>query len=139
MKRIASSLILALVTSASLTSCGISGQQMGADVTLACTMFENPDEYRVNVLLSLSQNNDPYGTIDVLVRQMKYPGVSETSEATDIKNKFADALDVFAAAYLGDNNSIRLESSSNLTKVSQELRDRCTALGYQFTDEWQGQ
>jgi hypothetical protein len=138
-KRVASSLLLAFTTSVSLTSCGFSGQQMGSDVTLACTMFENPDEYRVNVLASLSQNNDPFVTIDVLVRQLSYPGVTDSSEATDIKSKFAKSLDAFAAAYLQEDRVTRLQASNDLTNVSQELRDRCSALGYQFTEQWQGQ
>ena len=136
MKRIGYCLIGVLSATLCLSSCGFSGQQMGADVTLACTMFENPDEYRVNVLASLSQNNDPFDTIDVLVRQLSYPGVTDSPEATDIKTKFAKSLDAFAAAYLREDSEVRLQASNNLTSVSQELRDRCTALGYQFTEEW---
>lgn len=136
MKRIGNCLIGALVAILSLSSCGFSGQEMGTDVTLACTMFENPDEYRVNVLTSLSQDNDPFATIDVLVRQLSYPGVTDSSETTDIKSKFAKSLDAFAAAYLLEDIEARLQASNNLTSVSQELRDRCTALGYQFTEVW---
>jgi hypothetical protein len=124
-----------------------SNQTVGSDVTLACTLLTNPDESRVGVLMIIGAaqedpdivtagRGDPFNYINSVVRDFKYPGVIDGLEATDIKNRFADALDAFAMAYLGDNKTLRLEASSNFTNVSQELRDRCTDLGFQFTEDW---
>jgi len=140
--------ILLLALSLLLTGCGgNTTQEAGTDVNAACTLLNNPDESRVGVLMIIGAaeanpeivtagRGNPFNFIDSTVREFKFPGVNDGLEATDIKNKFADALDAFATAYLGDNKALRLEASSNLIKVSQELRDRCTALGFQFTDDW---
>lgn len=132
-----------------LSGCAVSSNQsVGSDVTVACTLLTNPDEYRVGVLMIIgaAQENpeivtegrgNPFNYIDSTVREFKLPGVSDGLEATDIKTKFSSALDSFATAYLGDDKNFRLEASSNLTHVSKELRDRCRALGFQFVETWQ--
>lgn len=137
-----------LASLALLSGCGSNTtQEAGTDVNAACALLINPDESRVGVLMIIgaAQANpeivtagrgDPFNYINSTIREFKFPGVNDGLEASDIKNRFADALDTFATAYLGDNKALRLEASSNLTNVSQELRDRCTALGFQFTDDW---
>jgi len=81
-----------------------------------------------------SGKGDPYDYIDKAVRKFKYPGVIDTLEATDIKERFAQALETFAAAYLKDIPEIRLQASSNLDEVSNQLRARCTSLGHKFVE-----
>jgi hypothetical protein len=126
-----------------------SNQSVGSDVTAACTLLTNPDEYRVGVLMIIgaAQENpeivtegrgNPFNYINSTVKEFKFPGVNDGLEAADIKNKFGTALDLFATAYLGSDKNFRLEASSNLTKVSRELRDRCSSLGFQFTEDWNG-
>jgi hypothetical protein len=132
----------------STTGCSSSSNQsVGSDVTAACTLLTNPDEYRVGVLMIIgaAQENpnivtegrgNPFNYINSTVKEFNFPGVIDGLEAADIKDKFGTALDLFATAYLGSDKNFQLEASSNLTKVSQELRDRCSELGFQFTENW---
>ena len=126
-----------------------STQEVGSDVTAACTLLNNPDEYRVGVLMVIgaAQNNpnivregrgNPYNYVNSAVREFRFPGVNDGSEAINIKSRFADALDSFATAYLGSNEDFRKEASLKLTQTSLELRDKCTFLGFEFIDDWQG-
>ena len=130
-----------------LSGCGgNTTQEAGTDVNAACVLLSNPDESRVGVLMIIGAaeanpeivtagRGNPFNYINSTIREFKFPGVKDGLEASDIKNKFADALDTFATAYLGDNKAFQLEASSNLTKVTQELRDRCVTLGFKFTDD----
>jgi len=140
-----SGLILLLLLSSGCSAS--SNQTLGSDLTAACTLLTNPDEYRVGVLMILgaAQENpeivtagrgDPFNYISSTVREFKFPGVIDGQEAAGIKNEFGDALDLFASAYLGSDRNFQLEASSNLTNVSQALRNRCSSLGFQFTEEW---
>jgi hypothetical protein len=124
-----------------------SSQKIGADITWACTLLTDPDEYRVGVLMVIGaakenpeilseDRGNPYNYINNVVREFKGPGVTDGLEARDIKNRFADALDVFAAAYTLDVDEIRLQASENLTEVSKQLRERCTTMGFEFTEQW---
>ncbi len=126
-----------------------SNQSIGSDVTAACTLLTNPDEYRVGVLMIIGAakenpgivaegRGDPFNYITTTVRDFKFPGVIDGLEAADIKEKFGTALDLFATAYLGSDKDFQLEASSNLTNVSQVLRNRCSSLGFQFTEDWNG-
>jgi len=124
-----------------------SSQKIGRDITAACTLLTDPDEYRVGVLLVIGAakanpeilsegKGNPYNYINSVVREFNFPGVVYGLEANDIRNRFADALDVFAAAYTLDVDEIRLQASDNLTEVSKQLRERCTTMGFEFTEKW---
>jgi hypothetical protein len=131
-----------------LTGCSFgSSSKVGTDISLACTLLTDPDEYRVGVLMIVgaARNNpelekggqgDPYRYINDVVREFSYPGVTDSLEATDIKNRFAQALDTYAAGLVLDVDEIRIQTSSNLDEVALELRNRCVALGFEYTEEW---
>ena len=143
---VASILVLLVASGCSASSM----QTVGSDVTAACTLLTNPDEYRLGVLMIIgaAQENpdivsegrgNPFNYITTTVKEFKFPGVIDGQEATDLKNEFGAALDLFATAHLGADKNFQLEASSNLTNISKQLRSRCTSLGFQFTQEWQGQ
>lgn len=117
-----------------LTACS-SGPQMSTDVTLTCTMFFRPDEYRVLVLMNVAGGRtDPYEYIDVLVRDLNYPDVVETLESKDLKDKFANALYLFADSLTSNSESEqRTFASANLDKVAAELKARCEDLGMDYS------
>ena len=116
-----------------LTACS-SGPQMSSDVLLACTMFETPDEYRVMVLVNIGEGRtEPHAFIDSVVRDLNYPGVVETLEAKDLKDKFANALYLYADSLVQDDTDVRSLASSNLDKVSQQLKSRCQDLGMDYS------
>jgi hypothetical protein len=131
-----------------LTGCSFgSSSKVGTDISLACTLLTDPDEYRVGVLMIVgaARNNpelekggqgDPYRYINDVVREFSYPGVTDSLEATDIKNRFAQALDTYAAGLVLDVDEIRIQTSSNLDEVALELRNRCVALGFEYTEKW---
>jgi len=117
----------------SLASCS-SGPQMSSDVMLACTMFKNPDEYRVMVLVNIGGGRtEPHAFIDSVVRDLNYPGVVETLEAKDLKDKFANALYLYADSLVQDDTEVRSIASSNLDKVAKELKSRCEDLGMKYS------
>lgn len=116
-----------------LTACS-RGPQMSSDVVLTCTMFSEPDEYRVLVLVNKAGGRtEPHAFIDAVVRDLNYPGVVETLEAKDIKDKFANALYLYADSLASDETEIRLLASSNLDKVTAELKSRCEDLGMKYS------
>lgn len=128
-------LIIALLVLATLplSACS-SGPQMSSDVMLACTMFSKPDEYRVMVLVNKAGGRtEPHEFIDTVVRDLNYPGVVETLEAKDLKDKFANALYLYADSLRTDESDIRLLASSNLDKVTAELKSRCEDLGMNYS------
>ena len=129
-------LILALFPLAilQLTACS-SGPQMSTDVILTCTMFERPDEYRVLVLMNVGGGRtEPHEYIDRLVRDLKYPDVVETLESKDLKDKFANALYLFADSLNSNSESeSRTFASDNLDKVAAELKARCEDLGMDYS------
>ena len=136
-------IILLIVTGCS----GGSSPKIGTDISLACTLLNDPDEYRVGVLMIVgaARNNpelekggqgDPYRYINDVVREFSYPGVTDSLEATDIKNRFAQALDTYAAGLVIDVDEIRVQTSTNLDEVALELRNRCIALGFKYTEKW---
>ena len=101
---------------------------------LACTMFSKPDEYRVMVLVNKAGGRtEPHEFIDTVVRDLNYPGVVETLEAKDLKDKFANALYLYADSLRTDETDIRLLASSNLDKVTAELKSRCQDLGMNYS------
>jgi len=116
-----------------LTSCSSPGQQLGTDVTLACTMFVNPDEYRVGVLMVLGSGGNAYSYIDGAVKELKYPGVTDTLETQDIKEKFAAALKTFAFAYTTNEKVLQSEASKNLDAVAETLKSRCIEIGMDYS------
>ena len=117
-----------------LTACS-SGPQMSTDVILTCTMFERPDEYRVQVLMNVAGGRtEPREYIDMLVRDLNYPGVAETLESKDLKDKFANALYLFADSLTSNGESeFRTFASANLDKVAAELKSRCEDLGMDYS------
>lgn len=131
-----------------VTGCSFeSSSKIGSDISLACTLLTDPDEYRVGVLMIVgaAKNNpeleksgkgNPYNYINSVVRDFSYPGVTDSLEATDIKNRFAEALDTFAAGLIQDIDEIKLQTSSNLDEVALELRNRCVKLGFEYTEKW---
>ena len=131
-----------------VTGCSFgSSSKIGSDISLACTLLTNPDEYRVGVLMIVgaARNNpeleksgkgNPYNYIKNVVRDFSYPGVTDSLEAKEIKDKFATALDTYAAALILDIDEINLQASTNLDEVAVELRNRCVALGFQYTESW---
>ena len=136
-------IILLIVTGCS----GSSSPKIGTDISLACTLLTDPDEYRVGVLMIVgaARNNpeleksgkgNPYNYINNVVRDFSYPEVTDSLEATDIKNRFAQALDTYAAGLILDIDEIRLQTSTNLDEVALELRNRCVALGFKYTEKW---
>jgi hypothetical protein len=129
-------LILALFPLAilQLTACS-SGPQMSTDVILTCTMFERPDEYRVQVLMNVAGGRtEPYEYIDMLVRELNYPDVEETLESKDLKDKFAKALYLYADSLTSNSESeLRKSASANLDKVAAELKSRCEDLGMDYS------
>ena len=139
---------LAVIILLIVTGCtGGSSSKLGTDVSLACTLLTDPDEYRVGVLMIVgaARNNpelkqsgkgNPYNYIKNVVRDFSYPGVTDSLEAKDIKDKFATALDTYAAALTLDIDEINLQASTNLDEVALELRNRCAALGFQYTESW---
>ena len=141
-------LIFVVILLLSATGCsGSNSSKLGTDLSLACTLLTNPDEYRVGVLMIVgaARNNpeleqsgkgNPYNYIKNVVRDFSYPGVTDSLEAKDIKDKFATALDTYAAALILDIDEINLQASTNLDEVALELRNRCVALGFQYTESW---
>ena len=129
-------LILALFPLAilQLTACS-SGAQMSTDVILTCTMFERPDEYRVQILMNVAGGRtEPYEYIDMLVRELNYPDVEETLESKDLKDKFAKALYLYADSLTSNGESeIGTLASANLDKVTAELKSRCEDLGMDYS------
>jgi len=131
-----------------MTGCSFgSSSKVGSDISLACTLLTDPDEYRVGVLMIVgaARNNpeleksgkgNPYNYINNVVRDFSYPGVTDSLEATDIKNRFAEALDTFAAGLILDIDEIKLQTSSNLDEVALELRNRCVTLGFEYSEKW---
>jgi hypothetical protein len=117
-----------------LTACS-SGPQMSTDVILTCTMFERPDEYRVQVLMNVAGGRtEPHEYIDMLVRDLNYPDVAETLESKDLKDKFANALYLFADSLTSNSESeFRTFASANLDKVAAELKSRCEDLGMDYS------
>jgi hypothetical protein len=117
-----------------LTSCS-GGPQMSTDVMLACTMFKNPDEYRVLVLMNIGGGRtEPHAFIDSVVRDLNYPGVVETLEAKDLKDKFANALYLYADSLVQNDSNVKSFASSNLDKVAEELKLRCEDLGMNYSE-----
>lgn len=86
--------------------------------------------------LEESGKGNPYNYITNVVRDFSYPGVSDSPEAKDIKDKFATALDTYAAALILDIDEIRFQASANLDDVALELRNRCITMGFQYTESW---
>ena len=136
-------IILLLVTGCSFGS----SSKVGSDISLACTLLTDPDEYRVGVLMIVgaARNNpeleksgkgNPYNYINNVVRDFSYPGVVDSLEATDIKNRFAEALDTYAAGLILDIDEIGYQTSTNLDEVALELRNRCVTLGFKYTEKW---
>ena len=117
-----------------LTACS-SGSQMSTDVILTCTMFERPDEYRVQVLMNVAGGRtEPHEYIDTLVRDLNYPGVVETLESKDLKDKFANALYLYADSLTSNGESeVGTLASANLDKVAAELKSRCEELGMDYS------
>lgn len=127
-----------------LSSCSSATPKLGCDLLWACTILTDPDEYRVGVLLIIgaAQNDptivtagrgDPYNYIDNTVRKFTYPGVTDSLEATELKEKFASALDLFATAYLGSDEGAQRAASANLTDVGADLKARCIELGMDYS------
>lgn len=102
---------------------------------LTCTMFEKPDEYRVQVLVNIAGGRtEPHEYIDMLVRDLNYPDVEETLESKDLKNKFANALYLYADSLTSNSESeLRTSASANLDKVAAELKSRCENLGMNYS------
>jgi hypothetical protein len=127
-------LVLFPVAILQLTACS-SGPQMSTDVILTCTMFERPDEYRVQVLLNVAGGRtEPHEYIDRLVRDLNYPDVAETLESKDLKDKFANALYLFADSLSSNSESeFGTFASANLDKVAAELKSRCEDLGMDYS------
>jgi hypothetical protein len=130
-----------------VTGCGNNPSKLETDLSLACTLLTNPDEYRVGILmivgaartnpeLEKSGKGNPYNYINNVVRDFTYPGVSDSPEAKDIKDNFATALDTYAAALILDIDEIRFQASANLDDVALELRNRCVTMGFQYTESW---
>ena len=74
----------------------------------------------------------PYNYIDNTVRKFTYPGVTDSLEATELKEKFDSALDLFATAYLGSDRGAQRTASANLTEVGEDLKARCVELGMDY-------
>ena len=129
-------LILAFIPIAilNLSACS-SGPQMSTDVLLTCTMFDNPDEYRVQVIMNVAGGRtEPHEYIDRLVRDLNYPDVVETLESKDLKDKFAKALYLFADSLTSNSDSeVRTFASMNVDKVTAELKSRCEDLGMDYS------
>lgn len=117
-----------------LTACS-SGPQMSTDVLLTCTMFDRPDEYRVQVIMNVAGGRtEPHEYIDRLVRDLNYPDVVETLESKDLKDKFAKALYLFADSLTSSNDSEGSTfASANLDRVTAELKSRCEDLGMDYS------
>ena len=131
--RKSTSLILAAIYVIPLSGCGAT-QKIDASTTLTCTMFTNPDEYRVMVLMDIAQggrNVDKY--IDSLVRDLKYPGVEDSEESLSIKDEFATALYSFADAYVSNDEAQQKTASANLTTVTSTLKTVCETLGMDYS------
>jgi hypothetical protein len=98
-------------------------------------MFERPDEYRVRVLINVAGGRtEPHEFIDTLVRDLNYPDVVETLESKDLKDKFANALYIFADSLTSNSDSeFRTFASANLDKVAAELKSRCEDLGMDYS------
>jgi hypothetical protein len=108
---------------------------MSNDVLLTCTMFENPDEYRVQVLMNVAGGKtEPHEYIDRLVRDLNYPDVVETLESKDLKDKFAKALYLFADSLTSNGEpEVKAFASANLDDVAAELKSRCEDLGMNYS------
>ena len=117
-----------------LTACS-SGSQMSTDVILTCTMFERPDEYRVLVLMNVAGGRtEHHEYIDVLVRDLNYPDVVETLESKDLKDKFANALYLYADSLTSNRDSeFGTFATANLDKVTAKLKSRCEDLGMDYS------
>ena len=115
-----------------LSSCADFEPQLGSDVMLTCTMFSDPDAYRVGVLMVLSSGSDAKSYIDGAVREMRYPDVVDTLESIDLKNKFASALEEFAFAYYINDEALESIASRNLDSVAVSLKSRCEDLGMDY-------
>lgn len=127
------STLMVLSLALGLSSCG-NGPQMSTDVLLTCTMFTNPDEYRVQVLINLAGGRtEPHEYIDRLVRDLNYPDVVETLESKDLKDKFAKALYLFADSLQGSDSDLKSYASRNLDEVSASLKQRCVDLGMDYS------
>lgn len=126
-------ILLSSLAALTLTSCGAPGQQLGPDITLACTMFVNPDEYRVGVLMVLGSGGDTSDYIDTSVRELKYPGVTDTLETQNIKSRWATALKDFAFAYKADNQSLQSAASEYLDNEARFLKNRCIDIGFNYS------
>lgn len=108
---------------------------MSTDVLLTCTMFDRPDEYRVQVIMNVAGGRtEPHEYIDRLVRDLNYPDVVETLESKDLKDKFAKALYLFADSLTSSNDSEGSTfASANLDRVTAELKSRCEDLGMDYS------
>lgn len=117
-----------------LSACS-SGPQMSTDLLLTCTLFDDPDETRVMVLLNVAGGKtEPRAYIDLIVRDLKYPDVEDTEESKSIKDKFAKALYIYADSLTSNSESeVRTFASANLDKVAAELKSRCADLGMDYS------
>jgi hypothetical protein len=117
-----------------LTACS-SGPQMSTDLVLTCTLFDDPDETRVMVLLNVAGGKtEPHAYIDLIVRDLKYPDVEDTEESKDLKDEFAKALYLYADSLTSNSESeVRTFASANLDKVAAELKSRCEDLGMNYS------
>ena len=136
-----------IVTMTLLSGCGGSNSvKLSNDIVWACNLLEKPDSYRAGILLVISARSNPdviaagkgnpLSYIDGVIRKSQYPGVIDGAEATAIRERFAEALDAYAGAYMLDIQEIRAIASARLDEIAQELRDRCTSLGYEYEGEW---
>lgn len=126
-------LLTSVVLVLALTGCG-SASKMDEGTMLTCTMFTNPDEYRVMVLVDIARGSTTvHNNIDTLVRGLKYPGRLETKDSLMIKEEFAVSLHAFADAYMGTDKNLRTIASVNLSKVSSELKAKCERLGMTYS------
>ena len=130
-----------------LSGCAASNPaELSDDILVACNLLEKPDSYRAGILVVISARSnpdviaagkgDPLSYIDGVIRKSQYPGVIDGTEATAIRERFAEALDAYAGAYMLDIKEIRSIASARLDEIAQELRDRCTSLGYEYEGEW---
>lgn len=135
--------VVVIIGSFILTGCGETRPKIGQDIFNACLLFDNPDQSRVGVLMIISAaKNDPsivergrgnpHRFIDATVRKSIFPDVVDSKEATYLRETFANALDDFADAYLGNDVKLQKITSSNLTKVGDKLRKRCQNFGMDY-------
>lgn len=116
-----------------LAGCGQSTQQMGTDVLLACTMFSDASTYQSGVLTVINGGGDVFDYIDSAVRNLKYPDTVDSMESIDIKDKFANALELFANAFQSGTAKQKQDSTANLFAVINSLKERCISLGMDYS------